>query len=74
MRGWQPVQASPGGEPKPTPSPAPSPLSQAGLARSPFMHASMPLMASTSDAFTRQFYSPVNTSQQRIMPIPKRGS
>ena len=69
LRGWQPAQNPPAGEPqKPVPPPAPNPLS-----RSPFMHASMPLMASTGDAFARQFYSSQNIPQQRILPA-KKGS
>lgn len=38
------------------------------ITRSPFMHASMPLMASTSDSFTRQFYGQQSIPQQRILP------
>lgn len=43
------------------------------LQRSTFMHASMPLMASTSDAFVRQFYGAGNLPQFRILPVQKRG-
>lgn len=38
------------------------------ITRSPFMHAAMPLMASTSDSFTRQFYGQDSIPQQRILP------
>jgi hypothetical protein len=40
-------------------------------ARSPFMLASMPLMASTADAFSRQFYGQGNVPSQRILPAKK---
>jgi len=40
-------------------------------ARSPFMLTSMPLMASTGDAFQRQFYGAGNLPQQRILPAKK---
>ena len=43
-----------------------------GQNRSPFMHASMPLMASTNDALT-QFYGPETLPQQRILPAKKGG-
>jgi hypothetical protein len=42
-------------------------------ARSSFMSASMPLMASTGDAFARQFYTPNGLPQQRILPAKKGG-
>jgi hypothetical protein len=35
------------------------------------MVASMPLMASTGDAFQRQFYSTQNIPAQRILPAGK---
>jgi hypothetical protein len=35
------------------------------------MLSSMPLMASTGDAFAKQFYSNANTPSQRIMPAKK---
>jgi hypothetical protein len=67
LKGWQPAQTTPSGEPqKHNPPPAPDPL-----ARSPFMHASMPLMASTDDSLTRQFYGSSNLPQQRILPAKK---
>jgi hypothetical protein len=37
------------------------------------MLAPMPLMASTGDAFVRQFYSPSNLPQQRILPASSKG-
>lgn len=69
MRGWQSLApGSPAGEQRGTVPPPPPPL-----ARSPFMHASMPLMASTADAFARQFYSQGNLPQTRILPTRKGG-
>jgi len=41
--------------------------------RSPMMLASMPLMASTGDAFARQFYNVTGTPQQRILPAKRGG-
>jgi len=69
MRGWQPAQNAPAGEDKtgnPPPEPDPN-------ARSPFMRASMPLMASTGDAFARQFYAQNGLPQQRILPAKRGG-
>ena len=37
------------------------------------MLASMPLMASTSDAFPKQFNTPGSTPQTRILPARKGG-
>lgn len=69
LRGWQQAQITPSGEPeRHNPPPPPDPL-----ARSPFMRASMPLMASTADAFSRQFYSENGLPSQRILPA-KKGS
>jgi hypothetical protein len=59
--------------------PAPPPPSQSGQTpapmdtpgRSPFMLNSMPLMASTGDAFQRQFYGQSNIPSQRILPAKK---
>lgn len=41
--------------------------------RSPFMHASMPLSASTNDALDRQFYGGAALPTYRILPA-KKGS
>jgi hypothetical protein len=63
LKGWQPVQnpiASPVKSAPPTLPNVPS--------RSPFMHASMPLVASTLDSFTRQFYNGSTVPQTRILP------
>jgi len=66
MQGWKQAESlSPGGE-KSTPPPP-----QDTLSRSPFMTASMPLMASTGDAFARQFYTQNGLPQQRILPAKK---
>jgi hypothetical protein len=69
LQGWQPAQAAPqrGGEIPSAPTP-PDPT-----ARSPYMLTSMPLMASTGDAFARQFYGSGNNPSQRILPA-KRGA
>lgn len=64
LRGWQPAPNNP----SPTPPALPSYTTAAIPSRSPYMRASMPLMASTSDSFTRQFYSASNVPQQRILP------
>ena len=67
-QGWEPAPqatAAPSQTPA-TPPPAPN-------GRSSIMLASMPLMASTGDAFTRQFYSPGNLPQIRTLPA-KKGS
>jgi hypothetical protein len=66
LRGWQPAPKTPQKEPQ-TPAPM-DPNS-----RSAMMLAPMPLMASTADAFTRQFYSNSNLPSQRILPA-KRGA
>jgi hypothetical protein len=39
--------------------------------RSPYMLVSMPLMASTGDAFARQFYGGSNIPTIRTMPLKK---
>ena len=64
LSNWRPVQA--------TPVRANPPAEPDPTARSPFMQASMPLMASTGDAFARQFYAKNGLPQQRILPA-KRG-
>jgi hypothetical protein len=66
--GWEPVAQTPNTAPDTPVLPTPDPL-----ARSPFMRSSMPLMASTADAFTRQFYGKGSIPQQRILPA-KRGA
>jgi hypothetical protein len=69
LGGWQPTQNLPARTPQNTTPPAqPDPT-----ARSPYMQASMPLMASTGDAFARQFYAKNGLPQQRILPA-KRGA
>lgn len=68
LRGWQLTQNIPaGGEKRAAPA-EPDPT-----ARSPFMRASMPLMASTGDAFQRQFYTQNGLPQQRILPAKSKG-
>ena len=64
LRGWQQVQT-----PLPQVSVQPSAQpTEPKPARSPFMRASMPLIASTSDALAKQFYSPTGIPQNRILP------
>ena len=65
LKGWQPLSNPPPGEAKTRPSEPP----YQGEIRSPFMQASMPLMASTSDAFPKQFNSSPATPQTRILPV-----
>ena len=67
LRGWQAAPTAPAAtvQTKAVPSDSQTPV------RSSIMHASMPLMASTADAFTRQFYSQDNLPQQRILPAKK---
>lgn len=66
MKGYQPAPAKPYSAPPNPPRPATS-------TRSPNMLASMPLMASTADAFQRQFYGGANVPTHRILPA-KKGS
>jgi hypothetical protein len=66
LKGWQPLTTPPSGGTTRASAPPP------GLPpeRSPFMHAAMPVMASTADVFTRQFYGPSSLPQARILPAP----
>jgi hypothetical protein len=64
MKGWTKAPPAPPAKAQ-TPAPNDSP------GRSAFMVASMPLMASTGDAFQRQFYSGQNLPSQRILPTGK---
>jgi hypothetical protein len=66
LRDWKPAPQTPPQE-RQTPAPVDP------TARSPYMLSSMPLMASTGDAFARQFYSTTNLPSQRILPA-KRGA
>ena len=69
LKDWTPAPADTvkGGQIPSAPTP-PDPQ-----ARSAYMVASMPLMASTGDAFQRQFYGSINTPQQRILPAKRGG-
>lgn len=69
LAGWQPAQNAPAG----LAITGNSPAQQSPLARSPYMQASMPLMASTGDAFARQFYAQNGLPSQRILPVGKGG-
>lgn len=66
LRGWQPAQT--------VTQAAQNPQSNGEVKehheKSVFMHASMPLMASTNDALT-QFYTTSNMPQQRILPAKR---
>ena len=66
--GWQPTSGAVSAVQKTTPPAQPDPT-----ARSPYMLASMPLMATTGDAFARQFYVKNGLPSQRILPA-KRGA
>jgi hypothetical protein len=68
LKGWQPAQNVPAGDGMKAIPPEPDPT-----ARSPYMRASMPLMASTGDAFARQFYTQNGLPQQRILPAKRGG-
>lgn len=69
MKGWEPATTASQNTPL-NRNPKPS---EDFNTRSPYMHASMPLMASTNDAL-RQFYSQANVPQQRILPAKKGGA
>jgi hypothetical protein len=66
MSGYKPAPA----QPYSTPSRPPEPTTSV---RNPNMLASMPLMATTADAFQRQFYGGANVPTYRILPA-KRGT
>ena len=66
--GWQQSVNASAAAKNPTPPATPDPQERSAL-----MVASMPLMASTGDAFARQFYSSSGLPQQRILPA-KKGS
>lgn len=67
MAGWQPVASSAtSSQPAKT---APAAPSDPHVTRDPRMLASMPLMASTGDAFYRQFYGGPNVPTFRILPV-----
>lgn len=69
MNGWEPRIENPSDEgDSPDPGTTPDPET-----RNPFMHASMPLMASTNDSLS-QYYSKANTPQQRILPARPGGA
>ena len=67
LRGWTPTPSTPAGGGDRPAAPTPPDLTE----RSPYMRASMPLMASTGDAFARQFYAQNGLPQQRILPAKK---
>jgi hypothetical protein len=66
MEGYQPMRPQGNSPPQmPPPDKAPS--------RHPNMLASMPLMATTADAFQRQFYGGSKVPTYRTLPV-KKGS
>lgn len=68
MRGWEATDSTPAKQPETANfPPIPDPNT-----RGPYMHAAMPLMASTNDALS-QFYSNANIPWQRILPAKKGG-
>lgn len=66
MTGYIPAPS----QPVPIPSRPPEPSTSV---RNPNMLAAMPLMATTADAFQRQFYGGANVPTYRILPA-KKGS
>jgi hypothetical protein len=66
MQGYQPMPAQRTLQPS-TPPSNPTPT------RHPNMLASMPLMATTADAFQRQFYGGSKVPSYRVLPV-KKGS
>ena len=69
MKGYAPVQSTPQATLQ---RPA---LQHPGVTpgRNPTMLASMPVTASTADAFTRQFYGGTNVPTSRTLPAGKGG-
>ena len=69
MQGWEPVSAAP------TTAAAPrTPPTDPRTRRSANMLAPMPLIASTNDALTRQFYGGANVPTFRILPAKNGGT
>lgn len=66
LGGWQAVQNAP----QSAQQTQPNGETKTHLEKSAFMHASMPLMATTNDALT-QFYATENIPQQRILPAKR---
>lgn len=74
MNGWQQTPPKPQDSTLQTAQPAAEPPASGGYPNmSPFMLASMPLMASTNDALT-QFYGNWSIPQFRVVPIQHGGS
>jgi hypothetical protein len=65
MSGWQPIAPQAAASQTKT---APAAPTDPRITRDPRMLASMPLMASTGDAFYRQFYGGPNLPTYRILP------
>ena len=68
MKGWEQVINAPSDQQQ-----GDDPSTAYYYTRDPFMHASMPLMASTNDALS-QYYSSTNLPQQRILPARPGGA
>jgi hypothetical protein len=64
MAGWQPVAPRAASS-----QPAKTAPTDPSTRRNPQMLAAMPLMASTNDALTRQFYGGQNVPTFRILPV-----
>jgi hypothetical protein len=74
MTGWQPAQPKTPDTTLQSTDPKAEPPATGGYPNmSPFMLASMPLMASTNDALT-QFYGNFNIPQFRTVPMQHGGS
>jgi hypothetical protein len=69
--GWQQTAPTPAPQ---APARFPVPTLSDPTTRSPFMHAAMPLAASTADAFQRQFYGGPGIPTSRILPGRKVGA
>jgi hypothetical protein len=65
MTGWEPAP--------PNPRPQGMTANDPNPQRNPAMLASMPAMASTADAFQRQFYGGANIPAFRILPGRRGG-
>jgi hypothetical protein len=70
MAGWQPNPPQPSTTAQTQKSSPPDTRNK----RSPNMLAPMPIMASTADAFDRQFYGGGNVPTYRILPTKSEGA
>lgn len=65
LNGWTPRTVTP---------PPPTSVEMQPTQRSAFMHAAMPVLATTADSFVRQFYGQSSIPQVRILPAQRRGT